>query len=127
MDGAYRCLEVISPMWALAAVQAARQGHAIHCHKPDGCVGKLYCNYGVLADGSVRWKLVFADKATGKQTQVAKWLTDWMPDERISKPTKPVRTAGRVVTVNPGQFERQVRVVIDALGLPYPVPVEVAR
>ncbi len=55
------------------------------------------------------------------------WLTDWMPDERISKPTKPIATAGRIVTVNPGQFERQVRVVIDAHGLPYPVPVEVAR
>ena len=47
----------------------------------------------------------------------------------ITRPPKPITPAGRVVTINRGEaggIERQVRVVLDALGLPYPVPVEVA-
>jgi hypothetical protein len=57
-------------------------------------------------------------------------VTDWLPDDRISKPTKPCTTDGRIVTINAkaaGGIARQVRVVIDTLGLPLPVPVELQR
>ena len=130
MDNAYRNMELTGgPLWAWTATECAKRGSAQGVKKPDGVRGTLYLNYFVLKDGSVRWKLVFQETGSHKQTQVAKWVTDWMPPARITRPPKPITTAGRVVTINRGEaggIERQVRVVLDALGLPYPVPVEVA-
>jgi hypothetical protein len=126
-DAEYHGLEVLHPMWALTAVHVAKRGRAFGAPKPVGHKGGLGVNYFPLADGRIRWRLVYAEPETGKQTQVAKWTTDWLPDDRITKQRKPVNTEGRIVTINAGVaggIARQVRVVIDALGLPVPVPLE---
>lgn len=126
----YHELEVKHPMWIPTAVFAAKRGSSIGAPRPDGINGSFNCQWFVLVDGRVRWQLVYHDKTAGKNTQVAKWVTDWLPDNRITKHHKPCTTAGRVVTIQTGargDIARQVRVVIDALGLPVPVPVEVTR
>ncbi len=128
MAQCYSNLEVIDPIWQTTAEQCAERGSAMGVHKP--LPGSLWLNYFVLQDGSVRWKLVHQALGSKKQTQVAKWITNWLPPERIIRPPKPITTGGKVVTVNHGRagsLERQIVVMIDALGLPVPVPAELLR
>ena len=118
---AYHSLTVIHPMWIPAAHKAAGQGNAIGLHVPDGLQGGFGLHYFARPDGLVDWKLVFRYRTTRKQVQVAKWTSDFLPLEGSRKPQKPCTTHGRIVTINrgvSGDIERQVRVVIDALGLP---------
>ena len=122
-DATYHDLEVLHPMWALTAVHVAKQGRAFGAPKPAGHPGGLGVNYFALADGRIRWRLVYAEPETGKQTQVAKWTTDWMPDERIVKQRKPVTPPVEPIRITSGGCDWYARVVIDALGLPVPVPV----
>ena len=122
-DNEYYDLEVIHPMWFLTAVFVAQRGKALGAPRPADHRGGLGCNFFVLADGAVRWRLVYADPETGKQTQIAKWLTRWMPESRICKPHVPVKPSKEPIHITSGGGDWYANVVVDGLGLPWPVPV----
>lgn len=129
----YHALEVISPLWAAAAHQAAKQGAtgSANLPVPDGMRGKYAVKFFPLSGGLVRWSLMFEDRSTGRQKQVAKWLSDVLP-EKHCKPRKPVNTHGRPVLIDADDRQGNVhvktaRVVIDNAGLPVPVPEAVLR
>ena len=127
-EGAYSDLEIIHPMWAPSAVYAAKHGKGTGAPKPQGCKGSLSTHYFVLKSGRVRWVLIYKELGTRRQRQIAKWTTDWLPDPQQCRREKPCTTNGKVVTIQvgrTGEIARQVRVVLDHLGLPVPVPVEV--
>ena len=88
------------------------------------------------ADGlvvwSVRWR-VHGKQVCGPTVLVGQFVTDCIPPEhRVTGQRKAVPTHGRLVRVATGGTHqrrhdnlREVRVLVDALGLPVPVPVEV--
>lgn len=122
-------VELTHPMWAPTVAYVAERGYTTGAPKPKGIKGGLGCHYFVLADGRIRWKLVYRERDSRKQTQVAKWVSDWLPDARKDRAAPPCKTHGKIVTVQGaygGELARQVRVVVDSLGLPVPVPVEAA-
>jgi len=93
--------------------------------------GELALNhYMVAASGLVKWTLRYGWRGTW--VVIGGFVTDYLPAEERRKPSKPVTTHGRVVTVTASKLRRQdsvnvrqVMVLVDATGLPVPVPPEV--
>ena len=123
-------LEVISPLWIVAAHKAASQGNAMQLSAPDGMRGSWAVRAYPLADGVGRWTLMFTDKRTGRQTQVAKWLGDVLP-ERIDRPLRPVKTHGKRIVIDSHELKpddaKPFVVVVDNQGLPMPVHLDALR
>ncbi len=132
----YSNLETAHPMWAPTAIKAAQQGHAKDLYRPPGYEGGGFTLWHGIrkSDGMVRWRLSYKHyhKFDGRYIYVAKWLTDWLPPEDQMK-RRPGRcfcaTQGRTVIVSkthgPRRSEnttRQIRVLLDADGLPVPIP-----
>jgi hypothetical protein len=122
--GEYSDMNTAHPMWGLAAVQAARQGHAKGLHRPPGYEGLAYTLHRFCRpDGSIYWSLSYRFGRDGKQKTIASWITDWLPEEMpkkcrqtIAPPTEPIR-------IKSCGCDFHARVVLDNLGLPVPVPV----
>ena len=130
----YRALEVISPVWIVAAHKAASRGTTASAGLPvpDGMLGRFSVRFFLLADGSVRWALVFYDRSTGIQTQVAKWIGDTLPECSGGANRKLADTHGKPVLIDADDRQGNVhvktaRVMIDNAGLPVPVPEAVLR
>lgn len=99
--------------------------------------GKAWLTRQVRAgDGMVIWTIWWrlrGKQSTGPATLVGRFVTDCIPpDHRVTGQRQPVQTHGRAVLVAVGatvgrrrENIREVRVVVDAHGLPVPVPVEV--
>ena len=82
----------------------------------------------VAATGFVKWKLWYKMASEPKGIQVGWFVTEFLPDEQRYLPAKPIQTHGKTVMVQQkvtGDLARPVRVLVDALGLPVPVPPEV--
>lgn len=127
----YHSLEVISPLWIVAAHKAASQGNAMQLPAPDGMRGSWAVRSYPLADGVVRWTLTFTDKRTGRQTQVAKWLGDVLP-VRTDRPLRPVKTHGKQIVIDSNEHNHDADakpfvVVVDNQGLPMPVHLDALR
>ena len=127
----YHSLEVTSPLWIVAAQKAASQGNAFYLPAPDGMRGTWAVRSFSLANGVVRWTLMFTDKRTGRQTQVAKWLGDDLP-ERIDRPLRPVKTHGKQIVIDSNEHNHDADakpfvVVVDDDGLPMPVHLDALR
>ena len=113
-----------APPWIPAAVKAAKQGNAKGLYKPPGYERCGYTvNYQVRVDGSVRWALSYRFDR-GKNATVATWVTDWLPMERKRKTQLVVTPPVEPIRITSGGCSFYVRVFIDALGLPVPVPLE---
>lgn len=86
--------------------------------------GALCVSYYMLAcSGLVKWVVRYQ---LGRQwIVIGGFITEFLPDDkRVLKP-KPVKTHGKTVVVNykvAGELARPVRVLVDASGLPVPVP-----
>jgi hypothetical protein len=129
---AYHSLTVIHPMWAPAAHKAASQGNAAKLPVPDGQLGGYGLIYFVQADGSVACKLQFRYRATRKQVQVARWVSDYLPDEVRRRPSKPVDTHGRVVLIDTDErqcdeYAKPYVVIVDNENLPMPLHMDALR
>lgn len=79
----------------------------------------------------VRYSLYLVSPRPGGQGRmyhlVARWVLDYLPLTRQNYAGQRVETQGRTVEVgkrNGARTQRVVRVVVDALGLPVPVPQE---
>lgn len=124
----YHSLEVVSPLWIVAAHKAASQGNAFYLPAPDGMRGTWAVRSFPLADGVVRWTLTFTDKRTGIQTQVAKWLGDVLP-VRTDRPLRPVKTHGKQIVIdsNEHNHDADAKPLVDNQGLPMPVHLDALR
>lgn len=125
----YRNMET-TPLWIVAAHEAASRGTTASggLPVPGGMQGSFNVRCFGLKDGSVRWSLVFRDRRTRKQTQVARWIGDTLPElNGGANSRKPVSTHGKPVVIDADDrtgdvCAKVVRVVIDEDGLPMPVP-----
>lgn len=90
--------------------------------------GEYTLNYYMVASsGLVKWTLRYA---CGRSwVIIGGFMTDYLPDRQCAARQHPVRTHGQLLNVTAGQRQsqnmRQVRVLVDAEGLPVPIPVEV--
>jgi len=127
-------LEAADPRW-IPILEACREqmaptGLGVPAGLEPG--GELWLrHYMVASTGYIKW-LIHYRVRTGKGscTLVGYFVTEYLPEERIVRPTlvRPVKTHGKEVVINQkvtGELARNVRVFVDALGLPVPVPVEV--
>lgn len=120
----YSNLHVEHPMWLPTAIKAAQQGNGQALYRPPGYESCSYTvNHMARKDGMIRWTLSYRF-GDGKNTTVASWLTDWLPPEKTDKRVKPVIAPASPVRITSCGCDYFVRVVVDALGLPVPVPVE---
>jgi len=128
-------LHAEDPRWISLIRDARRQMAAAGLGTPAGLEegGELWLrHYMLAATGLVKWNLHYRERRGGEGccTLIGYFVTDCLPDERPVHygARKPVGTHGRTVMVNQkvkGELERAVRVLIDAEGLPVPLPVEV--
>lgn len=122
---------VNNPAWAPIIDQVQRQGNARNLPRPAGYENERGGHTGYAmqrtrrADGSVRC-YVFFRLGSGQSIHIGSLtLAGSQPPERRKRILQPGQTtAGRIVNLACG---RQVRVIIDAQGLPLPVPVEMER
>jgi len=89
--------------------------------------GALCVSYYMLAcSGYVKWVVRYQ---LGRQwIVIGGFVTEYLPDEKRVLAPKPVKTHGKEAMINQkvsGALARPVRVLVDAQGLPVPVPVEV--
>lgn len=119
---------VNNPAWAPIIEQALRQGNARNLPRPEGYENERGWGTGYSlqryrrADGAISCKLWFY-RANGSNIHIGNFVDhNAAPCEHRARILQPGETtAGRVINLACG---RQVRVEIDARGLPYPVPVE---
>lgn len=126
-------LRVGDERWRAIVEQARRQGNAKNLPRPAGleeeCGGQA--GYALqktrLVDGRLGCYLMFSrrDRST---VHIGSFVLDGYgetgPQLRKRKRPAGALTAGRVIALACG---RSVRVEVDERGLPYPVPVEMAR
>ena len=125
-DATYHGLEATHPMWIPAAHKAAQQGNAKQLYKPPGFEKCGYSlNYMVRSDHSVRWSLSYRF-GHGKYTQIATWLTDWLPLDKVRIAQRPVTPPDKPIRITSEGCDWLARVVLDHTGQPWPVPVTVS-
>lgn len=84
-------------------------------------------HYMLSASGFVKWVVRYQ---LGQQwTMIGGFVTEYLPeDDRPRLAMRPLETHGKTVVVNQkvaGELARPVRVLVDAGGLPVPVPEQI--
>jgi hypothetical protein len=59
----------------------------------------------------------------GQGRTIANWITDWLPDEKKAFPPKPITPPAEPIRITREGAEFMAHVVLDHLGLPWPIPV----
>lgn len=123
-------VKVSNPAWYPIMDQVRRQGNTDGLPRPAGYEGVRGAGTGYalhrrrLADGSVRYSLRFRTGG-GQSVHIGSVaLHDAAPPHEDRRCKRPGQVpAGRILTLACG---RQVRIVVDAHGLPLPLPIEIS-
>ena len=124
-------LHAEDPRWIPLIKECRRQMAPTGLGVPAGLEpgGELWLrHYMVAATGFVKWLIHYRlRQGQGSCTAIGFFITEYLPDERILRPTlqRPVKTHGKLVMVNEkvkGEDARAIKVLIDASGMPVPVP-----
>lgn len=125
-------LQAERPEWEPLVRQAKKTLSTVGLGDPPGLSGgAVWMNhYMISSTGYVKWRLYYRSARRNNGIMIGTFITDYLPDPSYRQQTKPLETHGKTVTINqnakrPSPRARQVRVLIDAAGLPVPVPVEV--
>ena len=133
---AYHGLWLLDEIWRPAAERAAPIGRAKGLPRPEGCDGYFSLGYrvGQEKDWPITWSLCYRQwkERNVKGFLVARWRTDWLPEDRIVSPRnrKPCRTTGKPVKINhhpnrESPHEWEIKAFVDETGMPLPVPCHV--
>jgi hypothetical protein len=119
------------PAWMDVVRDCRRRMAAKGVARPAGLpeTGELWLHhYMIAATGLVKWTVWYRWDRKRSGVKIGFFVTDCLPDEKRQQAMTKVMTHGAVVVVNQkknGELARPVRVLVDADGLPVPVPPEV--
>lgn len=116
--------------WLSIVLQAQQQMTCRGIDKPAGLPpGTLVLSHYMLVSGFVKWLVQYKICRGSQWIVIGGFVTEYLPDDdQPLRAMRPVETHGKTVLVNKkvtGQLARPVRVLVDAQGLPVPVPPEV--